>query len=128
MLDNRSGYDDASLRRFIGAGLRATGMPSRGLRVVVLSAPERSRGCATVKGKELILALAPPSRYSLRRLARLLEHEAAHLRGADHGDMPHGLLYSLGPTPAWAHGRVLRYRGRAPDQVPLLSRRSTAKR
>ena len=125
-LDNQSGYDSADLRRFIEKGLRATGTPSRGLRVVVVSAPERSRGCATVSGKEMVIAIASPSRYSLRRLARLIEHEAAHLRGMDHGDMPRDLLYSLGAVPRWARDGVVRYRQRAPDQLLVLKRGSLA--
>ena len=121
-LDNRSGYVTSDLRRIIGRGLRATGTPSRGLRVTVMSAPERSRGCATVGGKDLIIAIASPSRSSWRRLGRLIVHEVEHLKGYDHGDMPRDVLYSLGSTPEWLRGEVLRYRGRAPDQLPILAK------
>lgn len=68
----------------------------------------------------MVIALAAPWRYSLRRLARLLEHEAAHLRCHDHGDMNHDLLLSLGPTPEWANETTIRYLGRAPAQLPFL--------
>ena len=70
----------------------------------------------------MVIALAAPWRYSLRRLARLLEHEAAHIRGYDHEDMSRELLLSLGPIPTWAEGTVIRYRGRAPTQLPFLRR------
>ena len=72
----------------------------------------------------MVIALAAPARYSLRRLSRLLMHEAAHIRGYEHENMDHGLLYSLGPIPSWAKGAVLRYRRRAPAQLPFLRRGS----
>ena len=121
-LVNRSGYDTADLRRFLERGAAATGISHKRLRVVVTASPIRSRGCAAVGGTRMSIAIAPPSRFSLRRLARLFEHEAAHIRGAQHGHMPRNLLYSLGPVPAWARGLRIRYRGRAPDQIPVLSR------
>lgn len=72
----------------------------------------------------MVLAVASPSRTTpkefIRRLARLIEHEAAHLRGVEHGRMPRELLYSLGPTPAWARGAKISYRSRAPDQMKAL--------
>lgn len=126
-LENRSGYDSSDLRRFLARGFRASGIPAsrmRRLRVVIVAAPQRSRGCADVGGTRIVLAIAPPSHFTVRRFARLLEHESAHILGMDHRDMPRELLYSLGKTPAWAQGAVLRYRGRASDQIPRLSRRS----
>lgn len=122
-LDNRSGYDTEGLRRFIRRGLVACRV--RGdVHVTVVSSPIRSRGCATVGGREMVLAVASPSRTThrefIRRLARLIEHEAAHLRGVEHGRMPRDLLYSLGSTPAWARGARIPYRGRAPDQMLAL--------
>ena len=139
-LENRTGYDIDDLVRFFQKGLRATRTPSKGLRIVVVASPIRSRGCAEVgrevcspckdddretcctfnNGKKMVIALAAPWRYSLRRLGRLLEHEAAHLRGAAHEDMDHDVLLSLGDIPRWAEGTVLRYRGRAPAQLPFL--------
>lgn len=68
----------------------------------------------------MVLAIASPSYGSsagfLRRLARLFDHEAAHLRGVEHKDMDRDLLYSLGPTPAWARGARIRHRRRAQDR------------
>ncbi len=127
-LENRSGYDTESLRRFVRRGLAAYGV--RGIvHVTILASPIRSRGCATVGGRRMVLAMAAPSRTTsrefLRRLARLIEHEAAHLRGVEHKNMPRELLYSLGPTPAWAKGIKIPHRGRAPDQLKAL--RSTKK-
>lgn len=68
----------------------------------------------------MVISMAPPSRFSLRRLARVFVHECAHLNGVDHDAMPHRLLYSLGPTPRWAKGVDLRYLGRAPEQMQFL--------
>jgi hypothetical protein len=88
---------------------------------IVVSAPQRSRGCAEVgqrkEGRAVVIAMAPPSRYNLRRLARLLEHELGHTRGLAHDDMEEGMLWSLGPVPSWARGTRMRYRKRAPSQL-----------
>ena len=120
-LENRSGYDTDDLHALIARGLRATGTKVRGLRVVVVASPVRSRGCATVNGTRMVIAIASPNRFSLRRLARLIEHEAGHLRGLEHEKMDRQLLFSLGPTPAWAEGMRLRYRGRAQSQLAHLN-------
>jgi hypothetical protein len=133
-LDNYSGYDTADLRRFVLAGLRAVAPRLREAHVVIVASPIRSRGCADVGGRRMVLAVGPPSRFSLRRLSRLLEHEAGHLRGEQHEDMPRGRLYSLGRIPDWcrrwyAAGGRIRYRGRAPGQLALLlSRDETVRR
>lgn len=122
-LENRSGYDTEDLRRFVRRGLRACGVRGN-VSVVIVSSPIRSRGCATVGGRRMVLAVASPARTTkkefIRRLARLLEHEAAHLRGVEHKGMSRELLYSLGSTPSWARGVRIRYRGRAPDQLAVL--------
>ena len=128
-LENRTGYDTGDLVRFVRAGLKATRTPSEGLRVVFTSSPIRSRGCATVGskkqgyGKQIIIAIAPPWRFSLRRLGRLFEHEAGHLHGLEHEDMSRlsrALLNSHGRVPAWARGLAPRWRRRAPAQLPFL--------
>lgn len=119
-LDNRSGYDTEDLRAFFERGLAATGTPQRGLTIVVFAAPQRSRGCADVGGKRMTIAIAPPSHFSLRRFGCLFRHEAAHIRGYEHEEMPKRVLLSLGPVPWWAEGAEIRYRGRAPDQMEFL--------
>ena len=119
-LENRTGYVTQDLVRFIARGLKATRTSTQGLRVVFVASPIRSRGCATVGGKRMVIAIASPARYSLRRLARLLEHEAAHLRGVEHEQMDRKLLYSLGPVPKWAKGTKIRYKGKAPPQLGFL--------
>lgn len=94
--------------------------------VIVVAAPARSRGCAELGGRPgprregiaIVIAMAPPSRFRLRRLARLFEHEVGHTSGLAHEQMSEGMLWSLGPTPAWARDCEIRYRGRAPDQLP----------
>lgn len=90
------------------------------LQFVITAAPQRSRGCAEVGGRRISIAIASPSHFSLRRLARLLEHEVSHAMGLDHEDMPERLLYSTGPTPRWALGTRLRYHGRARSSFDLL--------
>ena len=121
-LINNTGYDTDDLRRFCISGLRAlkTKAPKT---IVFVAAPQRSRGCAEVgpghrEGRDIVIALAPPHRFSLRRLARLFEHEVTHTQGQEHKDMPEKILWSLGPVPAWAEGTKIRYLGRAPDQIP----------
>lgn len=121
MVENRSGYDTGDLRRFLRRGLVALGVRER-THVVVVASPIRSRGCAQIgsvrrEGRIVVVSMASPSRFSLRRLARLLEHEIAHKKGADHRDMNERTMYSLGDVPRWARGTRIRYRGRAPDQV-----------
>lgn len=151
-LENRTGYDSDDLRRFFAVGLAATrtwpGYGSRKwpdvdrtkppvLRIVVVSSPIRSRGCAEVgkricekdgtacarvNGSRMVIAMAAPWRFSLRRLGRLFEHECAHIRGFEHEDMDKNVLLSLGPTPEWALGSTFRYYGTAPPQLPYLRR------
>lgn len=93
--------------------------------VIVVAAPQRSRGCAEVGGQgnrkegiAVVISMAPPSRFCLRRLAKLFEHEIGHSHGLVHEKMSHDMLWSLGPVPEWAKGTRIRYRGRAPSQIP----------
>lgn len=91
----------------------------------MVAAPQRSRGCAEVgrrvhpnrEGEAIVIAIASPSHFSMRRLARLFEHEVGHTHGLEHGDMRDKLLWSLGPVPEWAKGAVIRYEGKAPKQL-----------
>jgi len=121
-VQNRSGYDTEDLREFFSRGLSAMRVRTC-RRIIVVAAPARSRGCADVgsvkvHGRVIVIAIAPPSRFSLRRLARLFEHEVAHTLGHEHETMPHDLLWSLGAIPRWARGARIRYLGRAPNQLP----------
>ena len=71
----------------------------------------------------MVIAIAPPVRLSIRRLARVTEHELAHLRGMRHEQMRDPvLLYSpdRGETPRWAVGAKIRWRGRAPSQLRAI--------
>ena len=119
-LENRSGYATGDLYKIILAGLKATRTPMRGLRVVFTASPIRSRGCATVAGRRMVIAIASPANFSLRRLGRLIEHEMAHLRGIEHEQMDRKLLYSLGPVPEWIKRLKPHYLGKAPPQLPFL--------
>jgi hypothetical protein len=126
-LENRSGWDTKDLARFFARGLRALGVRKERL-IIVVASPIRSRGCAEIgektygqrlrEGEAVVIAMAPPSRFSLRRLARLFEHEVTHTKGFEHEEMPERVLWSLGGIPSWAKGTPLRYRGRAPGQLP----------
>jgi hypothetical protein len=82
------------------------------LEVVVTPTPQRTRGCAVVGGKKMVLAVAPPSRFSKAKLARIIKHELLHARGKEHEEMAEDELWSSGPEPAWAKGKQVRYRGR----------------
>lgn len=125
-LENRTGWDTGDLRRFFLKGLEAMG--ARGRRhIIVVPAPQRSRGCAEVgqtfarrlrEGEAIVIAMASPANFSLRRLARLFEHEVSHTLGYEHHHMGERLYWSLGRIPYWAEGSRIRYRGRAPRQDP----------
>lgn len=108
-LKNWSSYDTSDLLQFFERGLR--GLKARGHKnIMVVPSPIRSRGCATVGGHQIVIAIASPSHFSLRRLARLFEHEVTHNKGLDHEEMDEDVLWSLGPIPSWAQGTVLRWR------------------
>ena len=120
-LENRTGYVTADLYWIVLAILKATRTPMRGLRVVFVASPIRSRGCATVAGRRMVIAIASPANFSMRRLVRLIEHEAGHLRGIEHEKMDRKMLYSLGPIPEYAKRmKKPRYLGRAPPQLAFL--------
>lgn len=134
-LENHSGYDTGDLARFFQVAFRVLGV-RRDKRVIVVASPVRTRGCASVskdvRGATIVIAIAPPSRFSMAKLARIVEHEIAHAKGAEHSDMIAGraggrsprdwdrLHYSEGPLPWWARGLKIRYRKRAPDQMRRL--------
>lgn len=124
-LINNTGYNTSDLGRFVTAGLKALG--AQGSKTIAfVSAPQRSRGCAEVgsskkqSGEEdqVVIALSPPHRFSMRRLARLFQHEIMHSRGFSHDEMNDNELMSLGPLPDWARNLRIRYEGRAPNQMP----------
>lgn len=100
-LDNRSGWSSRDLAYFFAAGLRAYGVKKH-VHIIVTRSPIYSRGCAQIGGKAMVIAISSPSKFELRRLARLFQHEVAHLKGQRHEDMPDNVLWSEGPLPAWA--------------------------
>jgi hypothetical protein len=129
-LENRTGYHVGDLAHFFARGLRAMGC--QGVKVVrVIESKEpnatmdrRSRGIAYIgrcrpgercagssEAKSIVLMLPPPERLTLRRLARLFEHEVKHTRGKEHDDMTRREFWSLGGVPGWARGAKIRYAG-----------------
>jgi len=105
-LDNRTRWASRGLALFFARGLHAYSV-RRPRDIIVVPSPIRSRGCAQIgrngiEGKAITIALASPSHFDLRRLARLFEHEVQHTLGQRHEDMTHNVLWSLGPVPAWA--------------------------
>jgi hypothetical protein len=107
-LENYSGYDAGDLRRLVEAGAKAM-RASHKLHVVVTPTPQRTRGCAEVGGKKVVLAVAPPSRFSKPKLARILKHELLHTQGLEHEDMTDEELWSKGPEPRWARDKQVRH-------------------
>lgn len=124
VLENRSGYDARDLAAFLQRGLGAAGV-RRPKRAIVTASPIYTRGCAAISpdvaGAGISIAIAAPNRFRLAKLARIVEHEARHLLGEDHGDMPARHVYtSAASVPRWARGLSVRYVGRAPPQLPRL--------
>ena len=95
-------------------------------KIVVVSSPIRTRGCAEVsadrEGAMIVIAIAPPTKFTLAKFARIFEHECTHAKGSEHEQMAESVLWSEGDVPAWARGARLRYRSRAPSQLGLLGR------
>lgn len=142
---NKTDYATDDLLVFFRKGLAALG--ARGPRFIkVFATNEPSAGIADVgtcsvrfreRGKceacKITLILPPPSKMTLRRLARLFEHEVAHTLGKNHGpvaegrhprspkDMTREEYWSLGPTPRWARGTQIRFQGRPAWGVSVRS-------
>jgi hypothetical protein len=116
---NRTHYDTGDLTRLFERGFRALKLdPSK----VVEVRPTKgdSRGIAWVgrckakrcETKSMVLKLPPPANLTMRRLSRLFEHEAMHLKGYSHEDMSEKVYWSSQDTVApWARGVTLRWRG-----------------
>jgi hypothetical protein len=127
VLRNFSGYDARDLAVIVQAGLGAAGV-RQPKRVVVTASPIYTRGCAAisndVRWAAMSLAIASPSRFTMAKLVRIIEHEGRHLRGEDHGEMPEKDVYtSSGRVPRWAARlREPRYMGKAPNQIGVLGK------
>jgi hypothetical protein len=118
-LMNRTAYHTPDLERLFARGLWAMGcrkskvvrvLPTRGDshgEALVGSCSRRQRGMC--EGTELNFHLPSPEKMTLRRLARLFEHEALHSLGKDHSEMTRSEYWSLGPVPRWARGARVRY-------------------
>ena len=121
-LINKTPYDTGDLLRFFARGLWALGCRKDKVIKVLLTKGE-SRGIAYVgscsgqnrsgpcEAKSIVLMLPPPEKLTIRRLARLFEHEVRHTRGERHEDMSEDVYWSSQRTvPAWAKGAQIRWR------------------
>lgn len=122
-LENRSGYDTADLRAFFRVALARCGVRTH-KQILVVASPIRTRGCAEVAsdrpGSGIVVAIAPPSTFTMSKFSRIVLHELTHAKGVEHDAMPERLLYSEGSALPWTKGLRIRYRGRAPDQMLRL--------
>jgi hypothetical protein len=121
-VDNRTGYDTADLERFFAKGLWAMGC-KRDKFIKVLPTNGDSRGIAYVgrchtaqrgacEARSIVLMLPAPERLSVRRLARLFEHEVLHTLGKSHEQMTKAEYWSQGGVPGWARGMKVRWNRR----------------
>lgn len=65
-----------------------------------------------------MMAIASPSRFSKKKLARLFEHELAHIRGKEHADMSEGVYWSKGDEPEWARGKRVEWKRKGESVLP----------
>ena len=117
---NHTGYVTADLERFFARGLHALGCKkdkiisvkmtsgdSRGIAYVGQCAYPKQRGAC--EGKSIVLMLPHPRGLTIRRLARLFEHEVKHTLGLSHENMNEDEYWSRGQIPAWAKGCVIQW-------------------
>jgi hypothetical protein len=131
---NKTSYDTSDLTRFFAKGLWALGCRKDKV-IRVLMTTGDSRGIANVgmcrNGKRgecerrgLVLFLPPPEQLTLRRLARLFEHEVKHTLGKTHEEMSEQEYWSSQPSiPGWAHGAIVRWRYGKQLQSPSFDTR-----
>ena len=105
-LQNHTDYSTPRLKSFVKKGLEAMGVRKK-VGVAVLPHASMTRGVAEVGGNKLFLFLPRPSRLHVAHAAKVLEHEALHLRGTRHEDMSKKEYWSLGKKPGWAKGLKL---------------------
>lgn len=111
--ENRgTSYTTESLKRFFEAGCVFHGVHD--LKLVCVTSPGRTRGCATTQPgvNEMVIQIASPSRMSVKKLARIFEHELHHTQGVQHEDMSEEDYWSQGPEPIWARGLSLTLKSR----------------
>lgn len=144
-LENKSRFRDDDLRAFIAACLRSRDVPSTGLLVEVSAA--RSGGVSGVAsigrwrsayaggaqpsgtrvfvyGRHMKLVL-PGDEGQRDRIARVIDHEVAHLQGLDHKAMGER-LYDCTQDVPWAEGLPLRLAEAPPvDRVAANVARET---
>lgn len=71
--------------------------------------------------KSMVFFLPPPTQLTMRRLARLFEHEAKHTLGLSHEQMTEAEYWSKGSVPSWARGLRVRWRRSGQQQSPRRS-------
>ena len=108
---NHTGYVTADLERFFKRGLEFFGAQKDKVIKVIPTKTDDGRGIAFVgrcayprekgacEGKSMVLMLPHPSQLTMRRLARLFEHELKHNLGLSHEQMSEGEYWSRGQLP-----------------------------
>jgi hypothetical protein len=131
---NHTGYVTADLERFFKRGLEFFGAQKDKVIKVIPTKTDDGRGIAFVgrcayprekgacEGKSMVLMLPHPSQITMRRLARLFEHELKHNLGLSHEQMSEGEYWSRGPIPSWARGCIIQWH--PPGRTPLVRLRS----
>lgn len=109
-LDNTTKYRTDDLRKFVLAGLKATGTELPKVVRIRYSRNSQHSGWAAYNGRRMQLTLpGKTEKLDLKHFGQVIEHEAAHLRGLRHRDMHRSLLYSQTEA-AWTDGLELRMR------------------
>ena len=134
---NFTGYVTEDLERFFARGLQALGATGDKIIKVISTKTDDGRGIAFVgrcayprergrcEGKSMVLMLPHPRQLTLRRLARLFEHELKHNLGLSHEQMNEDEYWSRGQLPQWARGCIIQWHppGKRPV-VPFVRLRS----
>ena len=103
---NHTGYVTADLERFFARGLHALGCKKDKIISVKMTSGD-SRGIAYVG--QCAYPKPHPRGLTIRRLARLFEHEVKHTLGLSHENMNEDEYWSRGQIPAWAKGCVIQW-------------------
>jgi hypothetical protein len=120
---NHTRYSTQDLKVLLTRACAWMGCQKNKVFVLLPSTNGTTRGCAEVGPSQLVYAysspgrresrkiaieIAPPSRFTISRLAKIAEHEILHTMGVTHAKMTKAAYWSLGPLPEWARGLRVR--------------------